>query len=105
LLERAGITDEAIEVVFWGVDRGTQTIGDNTGITSGGQTGTLQLDAAGGNDLTITEQFARSMSVQDALQSGNLLCYQMNGEPLPPEHGFPVRLIALGGMEWPMSSG
>jgi DMSO/TMAO reductase YedYZ molybdopterin-dependent catalytic subunit len=47
------------------------------------------------------------MSVQDALQSGNLLCYQMKGEPLPPEHGFPVRLglSPLGGMEWPMSSG
>ena len=26
----------------------------------------------------------------------NLLCYEMNGEPLPPEHGFPVRLIAPG---------
>ena len=25
-----------------------------------------------------------------------LLCDEMNGEPLPPEHGFPVRLIAPG---------
>jgi DMSO/TMAO reductase YedYZ molybdopterin-dependent catalytic subunit len=76
LLERAGIPDGAIEVVFWGVDRGTQTIRDNTGIIRGGQTGTVQPNAAGGLDLTITEQFARSMSVQDALRSDNLLCYQ-----------------------------
>ena len=27
---------------------------------------------------------------------GNLLCYEMNGQPLPVEHGFPVRLIAPG---------
>ena len=26
----------------------------------------------------------------------NILCYEMNGDPLPPEHGFPVRLIAPG---------
>jgi DMSO/TMAO reductase YedYZ molybdopterin-dependent catalytic subunit len=96
LLERAGIPDEGIEVVFWGIDRGTQTIRDNTGILSGGKTGTVQPNADGGSDLTITEQFARSMSVQDALRGDNLLCYQMNGEPLPAEHGFPVRLIAPG---------
>src|SRR5947209_1248162 len=74
LLERPGILDEAIEVVFWGFDRGTQTIRDNTGILSGGKTGTVQPDSTGGLDLTITEQFARSMSVRDALSSDNLLC-------------------------------
>ena len=47
-------------------------------------------------DLTITEQFARSMSLEDALSGDNLLCYEMNGVPLPREHGFPVRLIAPG---------
>lgn len=96
LLERAGIPEKAIEVVFWGIDKGTQTISDNTGILSAGKTGTVQPDAGGALDLTITEQFARSMSVADALRSDNLLCYQMNGEPLPREHGFPVRLIAPG---------
>ena len=53
-------------------------------------------DLDGGLDLTITEQFARSMSLEDALSRDNLLCYEMNGDPLPPEHGFPVRLIAPG---------
>ena len=36
------------------------------------------------------------MSLDDALHRHNLLCYEMNGEPLPPENGFPVRLIAPG---------
>ena len=47
-----------------------------------------------GLDLTITEQFARSMSLEDAMNSDNLLCYEMNGAPLPRDHGAPVRLIA-----------
>ena len=36
------------------------------------------------------------MSVADAMSDENLLCYEMNDGPLPPEHGFPVRLIAPG---------
>jgi DMSO/TMAO reductase YedYZ molybdopterin-dependent catalytic subunit len=93
LLEKAGILDGASEVVFWGADRGTVTIRDNAGIVSGGSTGTLE---PGTTNLTITEQFARSMSLDEALHRDNLLCYEMNGEPLPPKNGFPVRLIAPG---------
>ena len=37
--QEAGILDEATEVVFWGADRGTVTIRDNSGIVSGGLTG------------------------------------------------------------------
>ena len=96
LLEEAGVREEGSEVVFWGADQGKGTIRDNVGILSGGGTGTVKDDGEGGLDLTITEQFARSMSVREALNRQNLLCYEMNGEPLPPEHGFPVRLIAPG---------
>jgi DMSO/TMAO reductase YedYZ molybdopterin-dependent catalytic subunit len=88
--------DRGTEVVFWGADRGRVTIRDNSGVTGPGRTGTVEPDAAGGLDLTITEQFARSMSLPDAMDPNNLLCYEMNGTPLPPEHGFPVRLIAPG---------
>jgi DMSO/TMAO reductase YedYZ molybdopterin-dependent catalytic subunit len=85
LLRRAGPAAGGTEVVFWGADQGTVTIGDNSGVTD-----------PGGPELTITERFARSMSLREAMDPELLLCYQMNGEPLPPEHGFPVRLIAPG---------
>jgi DMSO/TMAO reductase YedYZ molybdopterin-dependent catalytic subunit len=96
LLESAGILDDATEVVFYGVDSGKETIRDSTGILSAGQTGTGEPDAGGGIDLTITEQFARSMSVREALNRDNLLCYEMNGASLPLKNGYPVRLIAPG---------
>ena len=96
LLHGADILDDAIEVVFYGADSGTETIRDNTGILSGGQTGRIVPDTTGGNDLTVTEYFARSMSLRDALSRDNLLCYDMNGQPLPREHGYPLRLIAPG---------
>ena len=96
LLEDARILEQGTEVIFWGADSGPVTIRDNSGVVSGGNTGAVEPDTDGGLDLTITEQFARSMSVSDALNGDNLLCYEMNGEPLPLEHGFPVRLIAPG---------
>jgi DMSO/TMAO reductase YedYZ molybdopterin-dependent catalytic subunit len=95
LLERAGILEDGIEVVFWGFDSGAVTIRDNSGIIRPGS-GDGVDDGAGALDLTIAEQFARSMSVEDALNPENLLCYDMNGAPLPTEHGFPLRLIAPG---------
>jgi DMSO/TMAO reductase YedYZ molybdopterin-dependent catalytic subunit len=96
VLEEAGLLKEAVEIVFYGIDRGTQAIRDNSGIVGGGLTGTVEPDAGGGLDLTITERFARSMSLDDALDPRNLLCYEMNGEPLPEKNGFPIRLIAPG---------
>ena len=95
-LQSAEILDDGVEVVFYGADSGTEVIRDNTGIVSAGQTGRVQPDTGGANDLTVTEFFARSMSVRDALSRDNLLCYEMNGAPLPVEHGYPVRLIAPG---------
>ena len=34
--------------------------------------------------------------IEDATSPYNMLCYEMNGEPLPTRHGYPVRLIAPG---------
>jgi DMSO/TMAO reductase YedYZ molybdopterin-dependent catalytic subunit len=96
LLQRAGVSDRATEVIFYGADSTKLTIRDNPGVLSGGSTGTTTPDDSGGLDLTITERFARSMSVEEALNPDNLLCYEMNGAPLPPAHGYPVRLIAPG---------
>ena len=39
VLEEAGLLKDAIEVVFYGIDRGTLTIRDNSGIVSGGRRG------------------------------------------------------------------
>jgi DMSO/TMAO reductase YedYZ molybdopterin-dependent catalytic subunit len=108
ILKQAGVLEQGIEVVFWGADAGQMTIRDNTGVLDPDDdpdntgpvgphgTGVVSPNGRGGLDLTITEQFARSMTLDDALNPDNLLCYEMNGVPLPPEHGFPVRLIAPG---------
>ena len=102
ILKRAGVKKEGIEVVFWGADAAgapgipKQTIRDNSGVLGPGRTGSVVPDDTGGLDLTITEHFARSMTLADAMNPDNLLCYEMNGVPLPTEHGFPVRLIAPG---------
>jgi DMSO/TMAO reductase YedYZ molybdopterin-dependent catalytic subunit len=96
LLREAGIKENGSEVVFYGADSGELTIRDNGGILSGGNTGKTEPGSGGTLNLTITEQFARSMSLSEGLHPANLLCYEMNGDPLPPEHGFPVRLIAPG---------
>ncbi len=36
------------------------------------------------------------MSVDDVRESGALLAYAMNGEPLPPRHGYPLRVVVPG---------
>ena len=96
LLRLAGPGAGADEVVFWGADRGAVTIRDNPGITGGGHTGTTAPDAGGGLDLTVTERFARSMTLEEALAPDNLVAHEMNGAALPREHGYPARLIAPG---------
>lgn len=40
-------------------------------------------------------KFIRSIPIEKALES-TILAYEMNGEPLPVKHGFPMRALALG---------
>jgi sulfane dehydrogenase subunit SoxC len=70
LLEEAGVADDAAEVVFGGADRGVQ--------------GGLEHD------------YERSLPLADALREEVLLAYQVNGRPLPPQHGYPLRLLVPG---------
>ncbi len=70
LLERAGLTANALEVVFSGADRGIQ----------------------GGEE----HDYQRSLSVADAMRDEVLLAYEMNGRPLEPQHGYPLRLVVPG---------
>jgi DMSO/TMAO reductase YedYZ molybdopterin-dependent catalytic subunit len=74
LLDEAGVLDDGIEVVFYGIDEGEQTV----------------------REQTFVQNFARSMSIADAMSPYNMLCYEMNGEALPAANGFPLRLIAPG---------
>ena len=74
ILQAAGIKKNGIEVVFFGSDEGEEEV----------------------REIKLKQNFSRSMSVEDALAPANLLCYEMNGKPLPPLHGFPLRLIAPG---------
>ena len=50
-------------------------------------------------------RFERSLRLDDARDSDVLLAYAMNGEPLPVEHGYPMRLIvprwyAVASVKW-----
>jgi DMSO/TMAO reductase YedYZ molybdopterin-dependent catalytic subunit len=38
--------------------------------------------------------YARTMPLEDALGDGVFLAYEVNGEPLPKEHGYPIRVVA-----------
>src|SRR3989442_1345886 len=40
--------------------------------------------------------YSESIPVADAMHPTTLLAYEMNGEPLPTKHGFPVRLLVPG---------
>jgi len=40
-------------------------------------------------------KFIRSIPIEKAMDS-TLLAYEMNGEPLPLDHGYPLRALALG---------
>ncbi|MCU1430182.1 MAG: putative hydrolase [Actinomycetia bacterium] len=69
VLDRVGIDPSAHEVVFRGADSGN-------------------VDAP-----SRPVRFERSLSLDDARGSDALLAYAMNGDPLPIQHGFPLRLI------------
>lgn len=43
-----------------------------------------------------TLKVRRPLSVAKALESDTLLVFAMNGQPLPPDHGAPVRLLVPG---------
>src|SRR3954464_11685873 len=67
VLEQAGLLDDAVEIVFTGVDRGI--------------------------DQGVEQGYQRSLTVEEAMSGDVLLAYAMNGVPLPASHGFPLRLV------------
>jgi DMSO/TMAO reductase YedYZ molybdopterin-dependent catalytic subunit len=72
LLEQAGVAPGAVEVLFEGADRGSEA------------------------DHPEPMAFARGLPLAKALDPDTLLAFRMNGEPLEPIHGFPLRLFVPG---------
>ena len=70
LLEAAGVSASAREIVFRGTDRGI--------------------------DRGTEHDYARSLTVAEALRPDVLVVYAMNGQPLLPQHGAPLRLVVPG---------
>jgi DMSO/TMAO reductase YedYZ molybdopterin-dependent catalytic subunit len=70
VLEEAGLKPRAADVVFWGADHGIQRGEEH--------------------------DYARSLTPALALRDEVLLAWEMNGAPLEPQHGAPLRLIVPG---------
>jgi DMSO/TMAO reductase YedYZ molybdopterin-dependent catalytic subunit len=70
VIEAAGVGPEAVELVFTGADHGTQ-----------------------GDEI---QDYARSLPLGVARLPEVLLAYEMNGRPLEPQHGAPLRLLVPG---------
>lgn len=71
VLRRCGIRPEARYLWAYGLDRG-----DYDGVSA--------------------ERYVKDMPLTRLAEGGVLLAYEVNGEPLMPEHGFPLRLIIPG---------
>jgi DMSO/TMAO reductase YedYZ molybdopterin-dependent catalytic subunit len=78
VLQRAGVGDKAREVVFFGADKG------NEDVVFRQQT------------LKVQQQFARSITLENAMKPEPLLAWALNGQPLGRDHGFPIRVVMPG---------
>lgn len=81
VLDRAGLKPGAREILFRGADGG----------------------AMDGRSETV--RFERSLQLDQARDRDVLLAYAMNGEPLPVQHGFPLRMVvpswyAVASVKW-----
>jgi DMSO/TMAO reductase YedYZ molybdopterin-dependent catalytic subunit len=72
MLTEASPSDAACEVVFEGADRGQH------------------------RSSSKEVPFARSIPLERALAGDVLLAWKMNGRPIPPKHGAPIRVIVPG---------
>ncbi|WP_239076600.1 sulfite oxidase [Actinocatenispora rupis] len=70
LLRDVGLPDGAHTVVFTGADHGTER--------------------------GVEQDYQRALPLVEAMRPEVLLADTMNGAPLPPQHGFPLRLVVPG---------
>ncbi len=78
LLKQVGVNPKAREVVFFGTDRGPQDVVFRT------------------QTFKLEQQFARSITLENAMKPEPMLAWALNGDPLTKEQGFPLRLIMPG---------
>lgn len=71
LFKELTISRDAIEMLFVGADQGTTRTNQTT-------------------------TYARSLPLEVALHPDTMLAWEMNGEPLPLQHGYPLRLVVPG---------
>ena len=77
LLEECGVKPEAREVLFLGLDMERE---------KKFQAGNREYEAPHG----------RAIHLLDALHPDTMLAFALNGQPIPPDQGFPVRLLVPG---------
>ena len=77
ILEEAGLTSEAREVLFLGLDMEKE---------KKFQAGNREYAAPHG----------RAINLLDALHRDTMLAFALNGQPIPREQGFPLRLLVPG---------
>ena len=71
------------------LDRAVPTASASSVVLRGADSGRVEA----GHDPI---RFERSLALDDARRSEALLAYAMNGEPLPLQHGYPLRVIVPG---------
>ncbi len=75
VLREAGLKSDAVEVVLEGADIGQ-----------------IKREPISPGKIS----YARSVPLAKALGPDVILAYRMNGEPLPPSHGYPLRAVVSG---------
>jgi DMSO/TMAO reductase YedYZ molybdopterin-dependent catalytic subunit len=70
LLAEAGPRASAVDVLFTGLDHGVE----------------------GG----VEQSYQRAVPLDEAMAGEAVLAYELNGQSLPPQHGFPLRLLVPG---------
>jgi DMSO/TMAO reductase YedYZ molybdopterin-dependent catalytic subunit len=78
VLEKAGLQNQAREIVFLGADRGPEEV---------------EFRA---QKFAVEQQYGRSMPRDKALTTDAFLAYALNGEPLTRHQGAPLRLVVPG---------